>query len=223
MLSSVAVGLAILSTAAFAAADSGNHDWTGPYAGANLGAGMSNGAITDPDCTTCGADTFSERLLQGGLDAGYNKQFKNTVLGLEGEIDYGSQNHRNDMRSLDADGGASLTSSNISWTAALLGRAGVGVGDSLLFLEAGPALAHLSGTVDSATTVAAVSVWQPGFKAAGGIEFMATDNVSIRIQYSELSVGNRVAYENPASLAGTGRFIWTNSQSVASIGAAWHF
>jgi hypothetical protein len=86
-LSTIALiaGTAVFSNPAIAAAE-GNHDWTGAYVGANVGAGMSSGNIDDPDCFDCSSAAFNERLLQAGFNGGYNKQFGATVLGAEAEI-----------------------------------------------------------------------------------------------------------------------------------------
>jgi len=53
---------------------------------------------------------------------------------------------------------------------------------------------------------------------------MVGRNVSIRAQYSAMTIADRTAYGAPnAGGNNTGRTNWTNTQSVATIGAAWHF
>jgi opacity protein-like surface antigen len=116
--------------------------------------------------------------------------------------------------------------SRVDWSAALLAKVGMAVQDSLFYVEAGPAVAHASGNYNegSGNYYAAYSNWQPGFKAGVGAEFMVGRNVSVRAQYSALTIADRTAYGAPNAYGNnTGRTIWTNTQSVATIGAAWHF
>ena len=220
-LSVVVVAVALISAPAFAAADSGNHDWTGAHVGANVGAGMSTGNIDDPDGFFGFSSAFSERLLQAGADVGYDKQFGSTVLGAEAELNWGSQNHR---ETLSQNNNPQITVvSRVDWTAALLAKVGVAVGDSLFFVDAGPALARSSGNADRSNGFeTAYANWQPSFKAGVGVEFMVSRNLSLRAQYSTLTIADRYAYVFP-NPSGTTRVLWTNAQSVATIGAAWHF
>jgi len=216
------------------APSSGAHNWSGPYAGANVGAGMASGMVEDKDCFECASDSFSEGFVQGGLHSGYNWQMKNTVLGIEGEVNLGSQDHKGLLGG--ADGDHEFTKSRIDWSAAILGRAGITAGDTLFFVDAGPALAHLNGsgfldpTGGNTTTGSyTVDTWTPGIKGGIGAEFMVAPNVSIRAQYSILELADKTANLSPDSsctqFGSTNicRDGWTNMQQAATIGADWHF
>jgi outer membrane immunogenic protein len=219
----VVAGTALLSVPA--TADSGNHDWTGACVGANVGAGMSSGSIDNPD-GELGSESFNERLIQGGVVGGYNKQFRSTVPGLEGEINWGDQNHQGTLDGGITPGLFENSISRVDWTGAILARVGKAGEDSLYFVEAGPAVARASGSVtrNESSENWVYNSWQPGFKAAVGAEFMVSDHLSVRAQYSMLTIVGRTAYASPGFTPGTtDRYIWTNSQAAATIGATRHF
>lgn len=71
----------------------GIHNWSGPYAGVSVGAGMASGEIDDRDFQEK-SDSFGDGVVQGGVHVGYNRQISNTVLGIEGEANLGSQDHK---------------------------------------------------------------------------------------------------------------------------------
>jgi opacity protein-like surface antigen len=192
-----------------AAADT--HDWSGPYVGANVGAGMTSGSVIAEDDAL--DDIFSDVIAQGGLHAGYNYQMKNTVLGVEAEANLGSQDHKGQMDS-------QLTRSQMDWSSALLGRAGIAVGNTLFLVDAGPAIAHLNGTSQEnfgSHTKWAVDTWTPGIKGGIGAEFMVTPDISLRAQYSVLAVAEQTTSVSIESEA------WSNMQQTATVGADWHF
>lgn len=217
-----AVAAALSPAAAFAA-----HDWTGPYAGGNVGMGTSSGRIEDKDCFDCVNDSFTERLFQFGVHGGYNSQINGLVLGGEGELTYGTQHHTGVM-GLDDGPNAMNDDSTLTWTFAALARMGVVVDDAMFYLGAGPALSHISGASYAAngTFMYRQSYWQPALKAALGLEFFVTPKMSVRLQYSSLMVSDRTAYisGSNASIGGkSDRLDWLNSQQVGTVGLDWHF
>ncbi len=95
-------------------------DWTGPYAGAQLGYGnvdASGAANADGDGVT------------GGVHAGYNHDFGNFVLG--GEIDH-------DVTDINLSGGAG----SLDNVTRLKLRGGYDLGRTLVYGTAGPAFAN---------------------------------------------------------------------------------
>lgn len=216
--------VAALSVPVAAWADSSGTDWTGAYAGANLGMGMASGNIDDPDCYNCIASAFSQSFIQGGVDGGYNKQLGSAVFGVEGQINRGSQNYQGNMA---GDNGASshlLTDSAIDWSAALLGRLGMGIQNTMVYVDAGPAIAHVNADANSANIRFAFNAWQPGFKGGVGAEVKLNDHLSVKAEYSVLTLASRAAYGTPQpSSPNFARMIWTNSQAAATVGVNWHF
>ncbi len=202
-----------------AAAD--KHDWSGPYAGANVGVGMVNGNVIQEYLG--GTEAFSDAIVQGGLHAGYNYQIRNTILGGEAEINLGSQNNKGAM---SEESNPESTKSRISWSAALLGRAGIALGDTIFFADAGPgpAIARLRGSAPVNTGLNwTVDRWAPGIKGGAGAEFMVSPKISIRAQYSVLALTSQTDKQVICASCGLERVVWTNMQQAATIGADWHF
>lgn len=210
---------------------SAERSWTGPYAGGTLGIGISNGSIEDKDCWFCSSDSFSETFFQAGAHAGYNKQITNAVIGGEADLTYGSQHHTGqiDRGANSLSGTSASDDSSLTWTLAALGRVGMAVQDSLIYLAGGPALAHIQGSVTPTKPATGYhysqSYWEPGMKAAIGIDHFVNDKLSVRAQYSMLFVTDRVAQQAP-NVTGSGhtdRIDWLNQQSAVSVGLDWHF
>src|SRR5215212_10664010 len=68
--------------------------WTGFYIGANVGFASARTHISDDRTYLLDPGSFDSRKtgVIGGLQAGYNWQFNNIVLGLEGDISAASLN-----------------------------------------------------------------------------------------------------------------------------------
>ncbi len=85
---------AVLASSAFAAGGPAPYSWTGFYIGANVGALWSRDSvetITGFDLGLPGTGyTLGPSGLLGGVQAGYNYQFSNFVLGVEGDLVWSS-------------------------------------------------------------------------------------------------------------------------------------
>lgn len=230
------LSIGFLTLAALAAAAlspsraTAEYRWTGPYAGANAGMGLSSGRVEDPDCWFCSSDSFSEKLFQLGLHGGYNKQINNVVLGGEAQVDYGTQFHRGSVN--NAVGGTNHASddSRLNWTLSALARAGLVNGNAMFYVGAGPALSWISGGatvgLNNPPFHYSVAYWQPGFKGVLGAEFFVAEHASVRAQYGLLMVSERSAWQTPnanSPSANASRLTWVNQQSVLTLGLDWHF
>jgi len=211
-----------VSTAAFASSG-----WEGPYAGLNVGVGFDNGAVTDKDCFSCDSSKFNELIGQVGVTAGYNHLVNtNTLVGLEAEANYGSQDKDGFLALDDGAGAQQRYNSKIDWSFALLARAGVVNGDSLFFVEGGPAIANLeakSVSLNGANSWDA-SEWTPGMKAGLGTEWMMGNGLSARAQYNILVLQDQNAEKSPVCGGGDiCRDSWTNTQHTVTVGLTKHF
>jgi opacity protein-like surface antigen len=207
------------------------HDWTGFYVGGNIGGGMGTGIVEDKDCWDCASDSFSTGFVQGGVHGGYNHQIGSGVFGLEAEINVGSQDHKGLLGG--DDGSPWKTQSKTDWSAAILGRAGIAVDNTLFFVAAGPAMAHIQGRADVCTnqTCSAfksahdVDKWAGAVKGAVGAEIMVTPTISVRGQYSVLDVLDQKANATNGlcSTPDICRAGYTDLQQAATVGADFHF
>ncbi|MDB5541342.1 MAG: porin family protein [Devosia sp.] len=156
-------------------------DWSGFYAGVH--GGMGTGEISMTDTFTSTTATASGWLA--GLQAGYNFEAGNFVLGVEGDVSWADIG-------VEFDSGASGTHYRVDWMASLRGRAGVTLDSALLY-----------GTAGIETAGASVSIWNAspgitddvgathsGWVAGLGAELMVTENVSLRGEYLYHALGD---------------------------------
>jgi opacity protein-like surface antigen len=61
------------------------YSWTGFYVGGNAGGGLASGYFTDP-CFYCSTATPTGGFFTGGVQAGYNYQFGNGLVGIEADV-----------------------------------------------------------------------------------------------------------------------------------------
>jgi outer membrane immunogenic protein len=142
------------------------YDWTGGYIGVNLGYGWAQ--VTNLGARPSGAE--------GGLQAGYNWQAGQLVLGGETDIQLSSASDRF----------AGWQFSN-PWFGSLRGRAGFAVNNVLFYATAGLAYgelrARLAGLSESKQHI--------GFTAGAGMEFGLTRNLSARAEYVFMNLSDR--------------------------------
>jgi outer membrane immunogenic protein len=134
-----------------------------------------------------------------GAQAGYNMQFSNWVVGIEGDFSgahvkaTSSQSVFPNVVPLLPRGTATMTS-ELEWLASIRGRLGVtwasGWGPSLIYVTGGVAFAGITygGTYDVVTPFTASATiskknTQTGWVVGGGLETMLTGNWTIRGEY----------------------------------------
>ncbi|HEY9012775.1 MAG TPA: outer membrane protein [Devosia sp.] len=171
----------IIEQPAVPAADSPAY-WDGFYAG--VVGGFGSGRV---DYTDIGAIVAADPAISGGMigaTLGYNTQFDNIVLGIEGDLSWANLNG-------SLSNGAGVTfQSNVGWVGTLRGRIGVDLDPVLLYATAGLAAGSLTTTLDvpGATAYTATHV---GFAVGAGVEAMVTDDISVKAEYLYLDLGTR--------------------------------
>ena len=123
------------------------YNWTGWYAGGNVGYGWRNGDANynDPSFPIAGlSNSFSESLngIIGGVQIGYNWQANNTwVFGLEADFQgsgqKASENHSNSYSDFEGGTLSHTQSAKILWFGTVRARAGVLVTQTLLAYATG--------------------------------------------------------------------------------------
>ncbi|MFC5066783.1 outer membrane protein [Flaviflagellibacter deserti] len=145
------------------------HDWSGIYAGVNVG-----GALGEFQSFTPGPSTgdFDGNGALGGFQIGYNKQFGSVVIGVEGDFQGAN---------IDGDGstGGVPTSASLDWFSTARGRVGYAFDRTLIYGTAGGVAAGLE------TTAGGVSDNQTawGWTAGAGVEHSVTENISLKAEY----------------------------------------
>jgi outer membrane immunogenic protein len=142
--------------------------WQGPYVGANLGHQWS----------WVSKSTAKPSGIAGGVQAGYNWQTRQFVLGAEADF----------QRSGADDRFAAWQFSN-PWFGTLRGRAGITMGPVLLYGTLG--LAY--GTLRAQSVPTGVTETKPalGWVGGAGAEIALMSNWSARVEYLYVDLGDR--------------------------------
>ena len=151
------------------------YNWTGFYAGVNGGGGWGRSWWQSQ------ATSIDLSGAQVGGTAGYNWQFGNAVLGVEGDIDWSN---------LEGTSGATLCpgcSTSNSWLATVRGRAGYAFGGIMPYLSGGLALGDIRA---SAPGFAGATTTNAGWTVGGGIEIALPGNWTAKAEYLHVDLGN---------------------------------
>lgn len=211
--------------------------WSGFYAGVNAGGGVASGQFLDP-CMSCGDTKISEPSFTAGGQLGYNWQRGALVYGLEGDLNWISAN-----KTLpDAQGnfgcvGAVCTATlKMDAFTSVRGRMGMAYDSALVYVTAGPAIAHFNSAVRLTTPVAPVAAltstdetWIPGIAAGTGVEYMLTNTMSVRgeILYllfedsNQLYITNATGSPRTCGSGTTCGINFTYSAAIARLGLDW--
>ena len=186
-----------LSSSAYA------QDWSGPEIGVQGGYawGDSSGVATGTGGPLGGTTvsrpySFSPSGGLGGAHAGYNWQFGNVVLGLEGDAE-------------GADVSGSLTASGVvaglprisavhdrmDFDATVRGKLGWAMGRWLPYATGGVAFGDVQTNYQfpPGTTVAQTSGVRVGWTAGGGVDYALTPNWSAALEYRYTDLGRQGA------------------------------
>ncbi len=186
-------------------APSPGYDWTGFYAGVNLG----YGAASDP-MELSSFPGSSQRLVigsagaLGGAQLGYNFQAGGWVLGVEGDIQASGLRQSPICVSTCGSTNIFLATQELSWLATVRGRLGYSLGPALLYATGGAAFARVKTSLSSALdpfpmVVGNFSETKAGWTTGGGMEAALGGHWSARIEYLYADLG-RMSYSlaNPA-------------------------
>jgi outer membrane immunogenic protein len=166
-------------------------NWTGLYGGGSIGFGKANWT----DVSSSSGPSFvnhypsaSDTGFLGGLQAGYNYQMGNWVVGVEGAWTW------TDLKPTSVDG---VLSAKIRWIASVTGRVGVSLERWLPYVGGGAAWAPEK--VD-ALGLNEASGNQSGWTVLAGVEYAFDPRWSARIQYNHYDFGSaRASVYNSAT------------------------
>jgi outer membrane immunogenic protein len=229
------------------------YSWTGFYIGVHAGAAW--GLQNDPNFsqTPNGGVGFNPISFGnntthvsgiGGLQGGYNWQFAPAwVLGVEGDISWASLKNDFSPRAFGGAGGnyVLIMNSKLDWLSSVRGRIGYVAYNALWYVTGGAAWGQIgySGSVYP-PCCSANNINLPGFDhtssgwvAGGGVEYMATSNVLLRVEYLYYGLSGASATAPcifggtlcpPGVLSGPGNFTWGNANvQVVRAGLGYKF
>jgi outer membrane immunogenic protein len=205
--------------------------WAGFYAGANAGFTFGDTTTTDTVATnklcwiSCGAQWGTGLTgFTGGGQAGYNWQFGNLVVGVEGDLGY-----------LGARGSAAyplhtstIASTNGGLFATARGRVGFNIDHVLVYGTGGWFGANLDSNVSDSTGPVNINTsstgFQSGWTAGGGVEWAFNPRWSLKGEYLHYDVGDK---QVGGTFSGGGATIQffniKNTGDIVRFGANYHF
>jgi outer membrane immunogenic protein len=197
--------------------------WAGFYIGGHVGYGWGRSTIHDLDDFCLGAGTcptpsvgyrFNGAL--GGVQAGYNWQSGNLVIGAEADVSFAGMKHTSTFRPP----GPALLTTEVDWFGTGRLRLGYAFGGSMLYATGGVAFVDIENRMQSGNSVAATSGVKWGWTVGGGWEHALASNWIVRAEYLLIEVEKTKAAVPPPA---TGRFEWDNHVHVARIGLSYRF
>jgi outer membrane immunogenic protein len=142
------------------------YNWTGFYAGANLGGEW----LRDKMNNGTASATVTPGSVTGGLQAGYNFQTGPWVLGAEADVGYSRPTKSNAVGRVEKD-----------WSGTLRARAGYAFDNVLLYGTGGLAVANFK--LDDNTAALRRTTTRAGWTLGAGAEVAFTKNISVKGEY----------------------------------------
>ncbi len=181
--------------------------WTGFYAGLNAGYGWGSYSKA--------ANTIMAKQSGGelGVQAGYNYQYGNLVLGVEGDVN-GSWLSGSRSPAIGV-----ATRGSLDWFGTLRGRVGFAADRALIYATGGYAGGQVKSNIVSVLPafVETSSSWRNGYALGAGIEYAFTNSISAKAEYLYMNLGSQILF--PANLPTPSSY----SSSVIRAGVNYHF
>lgn len=165
--------------------------WTGAYIGAQVGYGWGRSTFSDEvDTLRVKPDGFL-----GGLYAGYNFDMGNNfVLGVDGDVTYNDVEAGYSETDPDFDITANVNS-KLRWSGAVRARMGVAMDRWMPYIAGGVAFGSVKNSASITDGVDTYGVSQSktltGWTAGAGVDYAATDNVIVRLEYRYTDYGHK--------------------------------
>jgi outer membrane immunogenic protein len=212
-------------------------DWSGFYAGLNVGYARGNTVWNDLDgfLTAGGSNNESNNGFIGGGQVGYNWQFRHAVVGVETDFDYLGLRQNTTLFAIPPGNLVPAFHDSIRWLGTVRGRAGLAVDNVLTYVTAGLAYGRTQHTivdpffnVDPNFDLSATKV---GFAAGVGAEYGIDPRWSVKAEvlYVDLGknsptisgIGQSTPPGNPTTV--TGRFDFLDTMWIVRGGINYKF
>jgi outer membrane immunogenic protein len=214
--------------------------WSGFYVGAN--AGFARSADPRIDCLglggPCGTAFLAPKAdgAEYGLQAGYNWQVGNFVVGLEADINKLAAEGVASFSGIDPAKGPDQLSSRYDWLGTARGRVGVTAGPALFYATGGFAYGRvghnyiygIGSPVD--TQAFGLAENRTGWTVGGGAEYALDQNWSVKAEYlyvhlaaSNLDISSLRAVNFSPNPPGTNFLRFRNDLNIARVGVNYRF
>jgi outer membrane immunogenic protein len=218
--------------------------WTGFYVGANGGYAWAQDPRVDclgpsgPFAGACGA-AFPAPSAKGaafGLQAGYNWQVGNFVVGIEGDINKLYAQGLTSFPGIEPAKGPDQLSSRYDWLGTARGRVGVTAGSALFYATGGFAYGRVGHTYvfglssPNGTQSFGLSQDRTGWTVGGGAEYAFDQHWSLKAEYlyvhlsgSNLDISGLQATLFGPNPPGTNFLHYRNDLNIARVGVNYRF
>ena len=205
--------------------------WSGFYIGGNLGGAWVHGDATDSLFGLDFGHSDNNGVFIGGGQVGFNYQFSNFVLGVEGDFDWAANNNNTSNGVFVPVLGQTIqVTANNRWVTTLAARLGVAVDRMLFYGKAGGGWVGAdSFRVTNLTTGASISGsngnTNGGWLVGAGFEWAFADSWSARFEYDFLGLSSRT-FAVPAGspfLAGDTFTVGNRNIQMATVGINYRF
>jgi len=171
--------------------------WTGFYLGGNIGGAWTSNRVFEDRFGLEWSRSSNARFIGGG-QIGYNWQFNNFVLGIEGDIDgIVNQNRTAAVVFVPTVGNVGVTGNVYGkWVSTIAARFGFAADRALFYGKAGYGWVNGSGTatVTNLTTgqtlLSGGDGTRSGWLVGGGIEYAFAPNWTVKGEFDYLNTGN---------------------------------
>jgi outer membrane immunogenic protein len=193
--------------------------WTGFYVGVNAGAIWVGSSETETDggpiIITPPASTNYSGFI-GGVQAGYNWQFSNFVLGVEGDFDLTSAKKSVAVNVINT------RNLQLSALSTIRGRVGLAFDHWLPYFTGGVAFADVKNEIVNSAIPFTVdrSNWTTGWTIGGGLEYAFADHWSAKAEYLYVRFPDQSFSGITPSAYG---FTLKDSASIARVGINYRF
>jgi outer membrane immunogenic protein len=171
--------------------------WTGFYIGGNLGGAWAHRSVIDSRFGLNFSNGNNNGAFIGGGQIGFNYQFSNLVVGVEGDFDWAANNNKTGTGVLvPALGSTFRVTSNDRWVSTAAARFGVAVDRVLFYGKAGGGwVGNSNFTVTNLTTGTSIigsnNNTNSGWLVGAGAEWAFANNWSAKIEYDYLGLSGR--------------------------------
>ena len=182
------------------------YNWTGFYVGGNVGGAWVQDDVTDSLFGLSFNNGNNAGVFIGGGTVGFNYQFNNLVLGVEGDFDWALNSSNTGSGIVGPNGALFQASNNDTWISTVAARFGVAFDRWLVYGKAGGGwVGSNSFTVTDVTTGQSITGSNStiaGWLVGAGVEWAFTGNWSAKIEYDYLGLGSQTFTSPGPFLAG---------------------
>ena len=154
--------------------------WTGVYIGAQIGYQW---GTSGTDLASALPLAYNANGVTGGAHVGYNYQFNQFVVGLEGDVNGLSYNGTNNL------GGGFAFSTRETIDGSVRGRVGYAWDRALIYATGGAAFAGIKNSYTLFGAPTSINATRVGWTVGGGVEYAIDNNWSVRAEYRYTDYG----------------------------------